>query len=65
MSTKPNVPGQPQSGQVPDTERLFDEIAGKLNELSTRGGSESAADRFERLQGQLKNHRTSGSQLRI
>lgn len=49
MSQKPNVPGQ-----VPDTERLFDEIAGKLNELSTRGGPESPADRVERLQGQLR-----------
>lgn len=38
---------------VPEHERLFDEICGKLNELSG-SRTESAADRFERLQGQLK-----------
>jgi hypothetical protein len=39
---------------VPDTDRLFDEIAGKLNELSGNKPSESPAERFEKLQSQLK-----------
>ncbi|MBX3016703.1 MAG: hypothetical protein KF767_02350 [Bdellovibrionaceae bacterium] len=39
---------------VPDTDRLFDEIAGKLNELSGNKPSESPAERFEKLQAQLK-----------
>lgn len=39
---------------VPETDRLFDEIAGKLNELSGNKPSESPAERFEKLQAQLK-----------
>lgn len=39
---------------VPDTDRLFDEIAGKLNELSGNKVSETPAERFEKLQAQLK-----------
>lgn len=39
---------------VPDTDRLFDEIAGKLNELSGNKPVESPGERFEKLQAQLK-----------
>lgn len=39
---------------VPDTDRLFDEIAGKLNELSGNKPSETPSERFEKLQSQLK-----------
>lgn len=39
---------------VPDTDRLFDEIAGKLNELSGNKPNETPAERFEKLQAQLR-----------
>lgn len=43
-----------QLGTLPDHEKLFDEICGKLNELSSRTDSYNSADRIEKMQTHLR-----------
>ncbi len=53
-TNSPSMSSSSNNSSLPDHEKLFDEICGKLNELSTRTDSYNSADRLEKMQSHLK-----------